>query len=60
MPTNKTTFDSYEDVYTKKYKDNDIHNSVVIIHSNNMVQCKKYSLFKNISQCRNNNEMIQS
>ena len=25
------------DIYTKKYKDNDIHNSVVIIHSNNMM-----------------------
>ena len=49
MPTNKTTFNSYENIYTKKYKDNDIHNSVVIIHSNNIVQYKKYSLFKNIS-----------
>ena len=37
MPTNKTTFNSYENIYTKKYKDNDIHNSVVIIHSNNMM-----------------------
>ena len=26
MPTNKTTFNSYENIYAKKYKDNDIHN----------------------------------
>ena len=37
MPTNKPAFNSYENINAKKYKDNDIHNSVVIIHSYNMM-----------------------